>query len=91
MKGRVERLSEQLTLSFLLQSSEFEGCGVGHAGIAWLIVLQLQTIVELRQLRMLPLRLAGHSAGGRGWGMLAGQTKYTVFRGLKMFRDLNSL
>ena len=78
MKGR---LSEQLTLSFLLQSSEFEGSGVGHAGVARLIVFQLQLIVELRQLRMLPLRLAGHSAGGgggRGRGRLAGRTKYSL-------------
>ena len=68
----------ELTLSLLLEYSEFEGCGVGQVGVAGLADVSLHLLVELRQLRVLPLLdctplTVGTQRGGGGRGREGGR------------------
>ena len=52
-----------LTLCLLLQCSKLQGGRVGEVGVARLVVLMPQALVQLREVWMLPLTRGCQSAG----------------------------
>ena len=67
-----------LTLRLLLQCSKLQGGRIGEVRVAWLVVLLLQALVQLREVWMLPLTRGCQSAGDKREGEIAAEEEKTV-------------